>query len=375
MSAGFPSWIPAFAGMTGGGFRVERLRVSYTGQRILDDTSAEFRAGRMSAIVGPNGAGKSTLVKAMLGLIPIDRGTVTLFGDPVRRHRHRIAYIPQRTGIDWSYPATVAEVIGMGRYPLGRLWRRTNARDRERVREALQSVSLVGLEDRAIGALSGGQQQRVFLARAIAQEAAVVVLDEPFTAIDAVTESLLWQILGEIVQAGKLVIVVHHDLAAVAERFDDVAILSGRMIACGSVAAVFTERNIAAAYRRPRHVAAATRRPAPAIGEGASAMDPARMEHPPTRGFRWIPTNQESDGGATTRPHGSSPFSFLAAGGSSTLARSRGNGEKRRPASKRQPASSPSFPRTRESMPGNESGGDPNEVETGTPPRAGQGRR
>ena len=233
------------------GFRVDRLRVSYGGRRVLDDTSGSFHAGRMSAIVGPNGAGKSTLVKAMLGLIPIDRGTVTLFGDPVRRHRHRIAYVPQRSDIDWSYPATVAEVTGMGRYPLGSLWRRTNARDRERVRDALKTVSLAGFEDRAIGALSGGQQQRVFLARAVAQEAAVVVLDEPFTAIDAVTESLLWRVLGEIARAGKLVVVVHHGLEAVAERFDDVAILSGRLIACGSVASTLTERNIAIAYRRP----------------------------------------------------------------------------------------------------------------------------
>ena len=153
---------------SGTGFRVDRLRVSYGGQRVLDDTSGTFHAGRMSAIVGPNGAGKSTLVKAMLGLIPIDRGAVTLFGDPVRRHRHRIAYVPQRSDIDWSYPATVAEVTGMGRYPLGRLWRRTSARDRERVRDALQTVSLAGFEDRAIGALSGGQQ-RVFLARARAR--------------------------------------------------------------------------------------------------------------------------------------------------------------------------------------------------------------
>ena len=235
---------------SGTGFRVDRLRVSYGDQRVLDDTSGTFHAGRMSAIVGPNGAGKSTLVKAMLGLIPIDRGAVTLFGDPVRRHRHRIAYVPQRSGIDWSYPATVAEVTGMGRYPLGRLWRRTSARDRERVRDALRTVSLAGFEDRAIGALSGGQQQRVFLARAIAQEAAVVVLDEPFTAIDAVTESLLWRVLGEMARAGKLVIVVHHDLDAVAERFDDVAILSGRLVACGSVESTLTERNIAIAYRR-----------------------------------------------------------------------------------------------------------------------------
>ena len=114
----------------------------------------------------------------------------------------------------------------------------------------MRSVSLIGFEDRAIGALSGGQQQRVFLARAIAQEAAVVVLDEPFTAIDAVTESLLWRILEEMARAGKLVIVVHHDLSAVRQRFDDVAILSGRMIACGSVESAFTERNIAIAYRR-----------------------------------------------------------------------------------------------------------------------------
>ena len=232
------------------GFRVDRLRVSCGGRRVLDDTSGAFHAGCMSAIVGPNGAGKSTLVKAMLGLIPVDRGAVTLFGDPVRRHRHRIAYVPQRSDIDWSYPATVAEVTGMGRYPLGRLWRRTSARDRERVRDALHTVSLAGFENRAIGALSGGQQQRVFLARAIAQEAAVVMLDEPFAAIDAVTESLLWRVLAEMAQAGKLVIVVHHDLDAVAERFDDVAILSGRLIACGSVASTLTERNIAIAYRR-----------------------------------------------------------------------------------------------------------------------------
>ena len=237
----------------GTGFRVDRLRVSYGGQRVLDDTSGSFHAGRMSAIVGPNGAGKSTLVKAMLGLIPIDRGAVTLFGDPVRRHRHRIAYVPQRSDIDWSYPATVAEVTGMGRYPLGRLWRRTSFRDREQVRDALRSVSLVEFEHRAIGELSGGQQQRVFLARAIAQEAAVVVLDEPFTAIDAVTESLLWRVLGEMAGEGTLVIVVHHDLAAVARRFDDVAILSGRMVACGSVESALTDRNIAIAYRRPRN--------------------------------------------------------------------------------------------------------------------------
>lgn len=232
------------------GFRIDRLRVSYGGRRVLDDTSGCFRAGRLSAIVGPNGAGKSTLVKAMLGLIPIDRGIVSLFGHPVRRHRNRIAYVSQRSDIDWSYPATVAEVVGMGRYPLGRLWRRTNFRDRERVADALRSVSLCGYEDRAIGALSGGQQQRVFLARAIAQEAAVVVLDEPFAAVDAVTESLLWRVLEEMAQADKLVIVVHHDLAAVRQRFDDVAILSGRMIACGSVESAFTERNIAIAYRR-----------------------------------------------------------------------------------------------------------------------------
>ena len=235
----------------GTGFRVDRLRVSYGGQRVLDDTSGSFHAARMSAIVGPNGAGKSTLVKAMLGLTPVDRGTVTLFGDPVRRHRHRIAYVPQRSDIDWSYPATVGEVTGMGRYPLGRLWRRKSARDRERIRDALQTVSLVGFEDRPIGALSGGQQQRVFLARAIAQEAAVVVLDEPFTAVDAVTESLLWRVLGEMARTGKLVIVVHHDLDTVAERFDDVAILSGRLVACGSVASTLTEHNLAIAYRRP----------------------------------------------------------------------------------------------------------------------------
>ena len=232
------------------GFRIDRLRVSYGGQRVLDDASGCFRAGRMSAIVGPNGAGKSTLVKAMLGLIPLDRGALTLFGDPVPRHRRRIAYVPQRSDIDWSYPATVAEVVGMGRYPLGRLWRRTNSRDREQVADALGSVSLTGFEDRAIGALSGGQQQRVFIARAIAQEAAVVVLDEPFTAIDAVTESLLWRVLEEMARAGKVVIVVHHDLAAVREHFDDVAILSGRMIACGSVPNALTERNVAVAYRR-----------------------------------------------------------------------------------------------------------------------------
>ena len=264
------------------GLRVDRVRVSYGDQRVLDDTSGSFHPGRMSAIVGPNGAGKSTLVKAMLGLIPIDRGTVTLFGDPVHRHRNRIAYVPQRSDIDWSYPATVAEVTGMGRYPLGRLWRRTDARDRERIREALRTVSLAGFEDRAIGTLSGGQQQRVFLARAIAQEAAVVVLDEPFTAIDTVTEALLWRVLGEMARAGKLVIVVHHDLEAVAERFDDVAILAGRLIAYGSVESTLTERNIAIAYRRPPRggKAEARQRAATVIGRDGNSSEKPRVEEP-----------------------------------------------------------------------------------------------
>ena len=237
----------------GTGFRVDRLRVSYGGQRVLDDTSGTFHAGRMGAIVGPNGAGKSTLVKAMLGLIPIDRGAVTLFGDPVRRHRHRIAYVPQRSDIDWSYPATVAEVTGMGRYPLGRLWRRTSARDRERVRDALRTVSLAGFGDRAIGALSGGTAAaRVPRPRHRAGSGGG-------GARRALHRHRRGDRVPPVAGPGRDGTGRESSSSSCTttstrspERFDDVAILSGRLVACGSVESTLTERNIAIAYRRPR---------------------------------------------------------------------------------------------------------------------------
>lgn len=224
------------------------LSVAYGGMPVVEAATARFPAGSMTAIIGPNGAGKSTLLKAALGLVPALAGEVRAFGQPVARALPRIAYVPQRAAVDWDFPARVIDVVQMGLYrqtgPLGRLTPDLRAR-------ALQSLADLGMADfaqRQIGALSGGQQQRVFLARALAQQGDLIVLDEPFAGVDAATEAAIIAVLHGLRARGRTVIAVHHDLSTVPAYFDRVLLLNRRVIAEGPTSTSFRRDRVAEAY-------------------------------------------------------------------------------------------------------------------------------
>ncbi|MDN3519481.1 metal ABC transporter ATP-binding protein [Aquisalimonas lutea] len=227
---------------------VEDLTVAYEGKPVLWDIDLNVPPGVMAAIIGPNGAGKSTLLKAVLGLARPTAGHVCIHGRSPRAQRRRIGYVPQRSSVDWDFPTTVLDVVMMGRY--GHLgWLRwPGARERERARRALETVQMEHLAGRQISQLSGGQQQRVFLARALIQEADVYFLDEPMAGVDATTERVIVGLLKELRDAGKTVIVVHHDLQTVRDYFDWLAILNVRVVAQGRVADVYTGEHLKRAY-------------------------------------------------------------------------------------------------------------------------------
>jgi manganese/zinc/iron transport system ATP- binding protein len=228
-------------------FAVRNLTAGYGGRPALIDVSFSARPGTLTAIVGPNGAGKSTLLKAAIGLIPSE-GEATFWGQPLDRVRSRVGYVPQRASVDWDFPVTAQQVVAMGLYPrIG--WLRPVSRAwRKRALEALGRVGLAELADRQIGELSGGQQQRVFLARALAQEADLYLMDEPMAGIDAATERAIFTLLTDCRAAGRTVIAVHHDLDTVPTYFDDVLLLNRRAVAFGPVATTFTPANLKAAY-------------------------------------------------------------------------------------------------------------------------------
>jgi manganese/zinc/iron transport system ATP- binding protein len=230
------------------GLAVRGLTVTYRRRPALRAVSIDAPGGAVTGVVGPNGAGKSTLLRAILGLVRPDSGTVTIADRSIQARRRQVAYLPQRSTIDWDYPAEVREVVAMGRYPHLRLGRRMGTRDRELVRGALQRVGLSELADRQIGELSGGQQQRTFFARALAQEASVLLLDEPFAGVDAPTIALLTVLLRELAAAGRCVVVVNHDLSAVDRLCDRLVLLNQGVIAQGRVTEVLTEQTLARAY-------------------------------------------------------------------------------------------------------------------------------
>lgn len=224
------------------------LTVTYRRSPVLRGVDLDAPSGSITGIVGPNGAGKSTLLKGVLGLVRPDAGHVTVDGEPLDLARRRIAYLPQRSAIDWDYPAQVREVVAMGRYPhLGQL-RRMRARDRDLVAGALERVGLTDYRTRQIGELSGGQQQRVFLARALAQEASLLLLDEPFAGVDAPTVTLLVGLLHELAADGAGVVVVNHDLSTLDELTDRLVLLNRSVVAAGPTVEVLTAEALAAAY-------------------------------------------------------------------------------------------------------------------------------
>lgn len=228
---------------------VSHLGVNYRNVQALQDVSFAARPGRITGIIGPNGAGKSTLIKAMLGLTLVNSGIVAYKGKPLINQLEQVAYVPQRTQIDWSYPATVWDVVLMGRVRKAGWFRRFSTVSRQIAATALERVGMSDYRDRSIGQLSGGQQQRVFLARALAEEAEVFCFDEPLAGIDKKTEVVIFNIFHELAEAGKTVLVVNHDLGEAITHFDDLILLNKEVIASGDRASVLTEENMSRAYR------------------------------------------------------------------------------------------------------------------------------
>jgi manganese/zinc/iron transport system ATP- binding protein len=227
---------------------VRDLTVAYRAHPALWDVDLAVGEGRLTAIVGPNGAGKSTLLKAVLGLVPAASGWVRVFGGPVAERRREVAYVPQRGSVDWDFPTNALDVVMMGRYGALGWVRRPGRREREVARECLRRVGMEAFADRQISQLSGGQQQRVFLARALAQDARLYIMDEPFAGVDAVTERAIASLFADLRAAGRTVVAVHHDLQTVPDYFDDVALLNVRLVAAGPVSEVFTHENLHATY-------------------------------------------------------------------------------------------------------------------------------
>jgi manganese/zinc/iron transport system ATP- binding protein len=227
---------------------VRRLTVTYSSRPVLWDVDARFPAGALSAVVGPNGAGKSTLLRAALGLLPVDAGQALVEGRPARAARDRVAYVPQRDAVDWDFPITVREVVEMGRYRATGWIRRVGRSEHGVVDENLARLGMTAYASRQIGGLSGGQRQRVFVARALAQQASVLVMDEPFAGIDARTEGDLLELLRELRDRGHSIVVVHHNLATVRASFDWALLLNVRTIACGPVGEALAGRHVARAY-------------------------------------------------------------------------------------------------------------------------------
>jgi len=236
---------------------VRHLSVAYGVRPALWDVDAAFPRGAMSAVVGPNGSGKSTLLKAALGLVAAESGHVLVMGRPLREARRDVAYVPQRDTVDWDFPITVREVVEMGRHPRRGWFRRLTGEDREHVDAALERVGMRGLAGRQIGRLSGGQRQRAFVARALAQRADLLVLDEPFAGIDARTEAALLEVLTDLRDAGTSVVMVHHDLQTVRDVVDHALLLNVRVIAEGPPAEVLAPENLRRAYGEVAGVAGA----------------------------------------------------------------------------------------------------------------------
>lgn len=228
--------------------KVRGLSVNYGTKRVLTNVHLDIHAGNVYGVIGPNGAGKSTLFKSILGLIEYNAGEIEVLGDEIDDVRKQIAYVPQKDEVDWQFPATVKDIVLMGRYPYRSLFKRLNAEDHALAEDAMSQLGIAELANRQIGKLSGGQQQRVFIARALCQQADVFFLDEPFVGVDITTEERIIQILKELAAAGKTILVVHHDLSTVDQYFDKIILLNQRLIAFGDTEEAFTQNNIAKAY-------------------------------------------------------------------------------------------------------------------------------
>ena len=227
------------------------LTVSFNRVPAIHHINLTLGCGSCVGLLGPNGAGKSTLLKTIAGLLPIETGSIEFRGHETSAHDapgRRIAYVPQREAVDWDFPITVRGLVEMGRYPALGLWKKFGEADHEIVREALRVVDLEDYASRQISALSGGQQQRVFLARAWAQQSDIYLLDEPYTGLDRNARQSFTAALHKLREAGKLIILSHHELNDVPQIFDRVILINGELVAAGDVATTFTPENIERAF-------------------------------------------------------------------------------------------------------------------------------
>lgn len=227
---------------------IQNMTVAYHKKPVLEQVSLTIPEGKLIGIIGPNGAGKSTLIKAALGLIPSLSGEVKIYGKPYKEQRKLVGYVPQRESVDWDFPTNALDVVTMGRYGHLGWFRRPGNKEKQIAMSCLDKVGMADFAERQISQLSGGQQQRIFLARALAQDASLYFMDEPFVGVDAATEKAIITLLGELKKQGKTVLVVHHDLSTVQEYFDWVILLNVGIIDIGPTSEVFTKDKLQQTY-------------------------------------------------------------------------------------------------------------------------------
>lgn len=230
---------------------VKNLTVSYSNKIALTDVNFSMESGKLIGIIGPNGSGKSTLMKAVLNLTAKDSGEVQINEKTLEEVRGNIAYIPQRSNIDWDFPILVRDTVLLGTYPKLGLFNRPKAKEKKIAEEALKKVGMEDFADKQIGELSGGQQQRVFLARSLAQNADIFFMDEPFVGIDIHSEEIIINILKELRDQGKTLFVIHHDLTKVEDYFDELILVNKELVAAGAVSDVFTPELMERTFNAP----------------------------------------------------------------------------------------------------------------------------
>jgi manganese/zinc/iron transport system ATP- binding protein len=227
---------------------VNDLHLSYGEKQALTHINLSVPAGCITGIIGPNGSGKSSLLKSIMGLVKIQKGSIKIAGESIDKVRHLISYVPQRESVDWNFPASVKDVVLMGTYNPKQFFSHTTKSDRIKANEAIEIVGLTALANRQIGQLSGGEQQRVFLARALARNAEIYFLDEPFSGVDAASEKKMMEILKSMNAEGKSIFLVHHDLHNVQEYFQHLIMLNNYLVACSTCHYCFNKENLSKTY-------------------------------------------------------------------------------------------------------------------------------
>ncbi|EEX47719.1 ATPase component of Mn/Zn ABC-type transporter [Jonquetella anthropi DSM 22815] len=232
---------------------VEDLTASYGDKPVLWDVDVDVERNSVTAIVGPNGAGKSTLMKCILGFVRPLAGKILIDGKTLPEVRRRIAYVPQKSSVNWDFPITVQDVILMGRYPHLGWIRRPRAIDRQAAYDAMEEMEMTAYRDRQISQLSGGQKQRVFIARALCQDADLLMMDEPLAGVDQTSEKIIMKKVRQLQGEGKTIVCIHHDLNTLREYFDHIVLINRHVIAQGPIAQALTERSLNQTYQEANY--------------------------------------------------------------------------------------------------------------------------